>query len=216
MATTDNLISVITQDHREVEAVFQELESGAGTPEHRRNLADHVIAELVRHSVAEEEYMYPAARDALEGGDELADHELEEHAEAEKLMKKLDGLDPTDPRFDELLGTLMSEIRHHIEEEESDLLPQLQAACSEEQLRDLGAKVVRAKAMAPTHPHPYAPDKPPANKLLAPGAALVDRMRDALTGRETLNRQRPRDLVYGPIRDEDCRHPPRGRGDGGA
>jgi hypothetical protein len=39
--------------------------------------------------------------------------------------------------------------------------------------------------MAPTHPHPSAPDKPPANKLLAPGAALVDRMRDALTGRQT-------------------------------
>jgi hemerythrin superfamily protein len=185
MGTNDNLISVITQDHREVEAVFQELESGEGTPEHRRDLADHVIAELVRHSVAEEEYMYPAAREALEGGDELADHELEEHAEAEKLMKQLDGLDPTDPRFDELLGTLMAEIRHHIEEEESDLLPKLEAACSEEQLRDLGEKVVRAKAMAPTHPHPSAPDKPPANKLLAPGAALVDRMRDALSGRET-------------------------------
>ena len=185
MGTNDNLISVITQDHREVEAVFQELESGEGTPEHRRDLADHVIAELVRHSVAEEEYMYPAAREALEGGDELADHELEEHAEAEKLMKQLDGLDPTDPRFDELLGTLMSDIRHHIEEEESDLLPKLEAACSEEQLRDLGEKVVRAKAMAPTHPHPSAPDKPPANKLLAPGAALVDRMRDALSGRET-------------------------------
>jgi hemerythrin superfamily protein len=185
MATTDNLISVITQDHREVEAVFQELESGAGTPEHRRDLADHVIAELVRHSVAEEQYMYPAAREALEGGDELADHELEEHAEAEKLMKELDGLDPTDPRFDELLGTLMSDIRHHIEEEESDLLPKLQAACSEEQLQDLGQKVVRAKKMAPTHPHPSAPDTPPANKILAPGAALVDRLRDALTGRET-------------------------------
>jgi hemerythrin superfamily protein len=185
MVTNENLISVITEDHREVEAVFQELESGEGTPEHRRDLADHVIAELVRHSVAEEEYMYPAAREALEGGDELADHELEEHAEAEKLMKQLDGLDPTDPRFDELLGTLMAEIRHHIEEEESDLLPKLEAACSEEQLRDLGEKVVRAKAMAPTHPHPSAPDKPPANKLLAPGTALVDRMRDALTGRET-------------------------------
>jgi hypothetical protein len=52
-----------------------------------------VIAELVRHSVAEEEYMYPAARKTLEGGDQLADHELEEHAKAEKLMKELDGLD---------------------------------------------------------------------------------------------------------------------------
>jgi len=36
MDTTNNLIGVITQDHREVESVFQELESGDGTPEHRR------------------------------------------------------------------------------------------------------------------------------------------------------------------------------------
>ena len=129
--------------------------------------------------------MYPAARKALEGGDQLADHELEEHAKAEKLMKELDALDAAEPRFDELLATLMSEIRHHIDEEESDLLPKLQVACSEEQLLDLGEKVARAKRMAPTHPHPSAPDRPPANKLLAPGTALVDRMRDALTGRET-------------------------------
>jgi hemerythrin-like domain-containing protein len=184
-ASNQDLISVITQDHREVEAAFKELESGDGTPEHRRDLADHVIAELVRHSVAEEQYMYPAAREVLADGDKLADHELEEHAEAEKVLKQLDGLDPTDPTFDELLSTLMSEIRHHIEEEESELLPKLQAACSPDQLRDLGDKVTRAKRLAPTRPHPSAPDKPPANKLLAPGTALVDRMRDALSGRET-------------------------------
>jgi hypothetical protein len=129
--------------------------------------------------------MYPAAREALPDGDKVADHELEEHAEAEKVMKQLDGLDPTDPRFDELVGTLMSDIRHHIAEEESDLLPKLQEACSTEQLRDLGEKVTRAKKMAPTRPHPSAPDTPPANKILGPGTALVDRMRDALSGRTT-------------------------------
>jgi hypothetical protein len=37
--------------------------------------------------------------------------------------------------------------------------------------------------MAPTRPHPFAPDKPPMNKILTAGAGLVDRMRDALTGR---------------------------------
>lgn len=186
MATENgDLVSVIVTDHREVEAAFKELESGNGTPEHRRDLADHVITELVRHSVAEEMYMYPAAREHLPDGDKLADHELKEHAEAEKIMKDLDGVDATDPKFDELMGKLMSEIRHHIEDEEGDLLPKLQQECSPEQLQELGEKVTKAKKAAPTHPHPAAPDKPPADKILGPGAALVDRMRDALSGRSS-------------------------------
>ena len=180
-----DLINVITSDHREIEAVFKELESTEGSAQHRRDLTDHVIAELVRHSVAEEQYMYPAARKALPDGDEVADHELEEHAEAEQVMKQLDGLDPEAPEFDRLLGKLIADVRHHIEEEESDLLPKLQAACSSEDLQDLGEKVLRAKSMAPTRPHPAAPDKPPANKILGAGTALVDRMRDALSGRTT-------------------------------
>ena len=41
--------------------IFKELETGAG-PGTRKDLVDHVIAELVRHSIAEEQHMYPAAR----------------------------------------------------------------------------------------------------------------------------------------------------------
>ena len=44
---------------------------------------------------------------------------------------------------------------------------------------------VKSKKMAPTRPHPSAPDRPPANKILGPGVGLIDRMRDALTGRNT-------------------------------
>ncbi|GAB3212765.1 hemerythrin domain-containing protein [Marinactinospora thermotolerans] len=178
-----DLVSVIISDHREVERVFTELESGTGSPEHRKRLVEHVITELVRHSVAEEQYMYPAARKALPDGDEIADHELQEHAEAERVMKELDGLAPGDARFDELLGELMADIRHHIADEERDLLPRLQSACSAEELRDLGEKVLRAKESAPTRPHPSAPDQPPANRILDPGAGMIDRLRDKLTGR---------------------------------
>jgi hemerythrin-like domain-containing protein len=179
-----NLIDVIMSDHREVEKIFNELESRSGSVEHRRQLADHVIAELVRHSVAEEMFMYPAARKALPNGDEIADHEISEHAEAEEDMKELEGVDPTDPRFDQLTAKLIADVRHHIEEEETNLLPQLQQACSQHDLQELGAKVLRAKKIAPTRPHPSAPDKPPANLILAPGAGLIDRLRDALSGRE--------------------------------
>jgi hemerythrin-like domain-containing protein len=175
-----DLISVITADHRAVEGIFRELESGSGTPEYRRELADHAITELVRHSVAEEQFMYPAARRRLRDGDELADHEIEEHAEAERVMKDLENLPATEPRFEELLRDLISDIRHHIQDEEKDLLPKLQQAYSPEELRELGEKVMRAKKFAPTRPHPSAPDRPPANLILDAGAGLIDRLRDAL------------------------------------
>ncbi|MEV4313882.1 hemerythrin domain-containing protein [Actinocrispum sp. NPDC049592] len=182
---SENLVDVIVADHREVERMFEELESGQGTPGHRKELADHVVTELVRHSVAEEMYMYPAARKALPDGDEIADHEIEEHAEAERVMKGLEDMPATDPRFDELVRRLIKDVRHHIKEEEENLLPRLAQACSAEDLEDLGRKVTNAKKIAPTRPHPGAPDKPPANRILAPGAGLIDRMRDHMSGRHT-------------------------------
>lgn len=70
--THSDVVSVLTDDHRAVEQVFVQLESRQGEPGIRRDLADHVIAELVRHSVAEEQYLYPAARKALPDGDTVA------------------------------------------------------------------------------------------------------------------------------------------------
>jgi hemerythrin superfamily protein len=145
--------------------------------------ADQATMELVRHSVAEEEYLYPAVRKHLVNGDTLADREIEEHSTAEQLMKDLEGCEADDPEFDRIVGELMSDVRSHIAEEEQTLFPQLRVACSDKELNELGEKVRRAKKMAPTRPHPSAPDTPPANKLLAPGAGLVDRLRDAMSGR---------------------------------
>ncbi|WP_026925058.1 hemerythrin domain-containing protein [Glycomyces arizonensis] len=179
-----DLISVIIRDHREVEAAFTELERHRGRSDGRKDLTDHVIAELVRHAVAEEEYMYPAARANLPDGNKLADHETHEHTEAEEVMKRLEGLVPEDAEFERMLGRLMDIIRDHVKDEETDLLPRLQEACTEEELQDLGEKVTRAKEMAPTRPHPNAPDKPPADRILAPGVGFIDKIRDALSGRD--------------------------------
>jgi hemerythrin superfamily protein len=179
-----DLIEVIIRDHRAFEAVFRELEEFTGTTEHRKDLVDHVIAELVRHSVAEEQFMYPAARSRLPGGDEIVDHELEEHAEAEEVMKRLEGLEPDDPEFEPLVKQLTDDIRHHIGEEEGDLLPKLKEACDREELQHLGFKVMAAKEFAPTRPHPHAPDKPPANLVLGPGVGFIDKIRDTLSHRD--------------------------------
>ncbi|TDC93403.1 hemerythrin domain-containing protein [Saccharopolyspora aridisoli] len=179
-----DLVAVLTSDHRAVDSAFEKYESGGLSEEQRRDLVDHIITELVRHSVAEEQYLYPAAREHLPGGDELADHEIEEHAEAEKLMKELERLEVSDPEFDEKVLELARDIRHHVEEEERGLFPRLQAACTVEELRHLGDKILEAKEHAPTRPHPSAPDTPPANMVLDRGAGMIDRLRDALSGRQ--------------------------------
>ncbi|OKH82267.1 hemerythrin [Mycobacterium sp. SWH-M3] len=177
-----DLVDDIIADHREVEEVFKELEKNEDPPR-RRDLVEHVVTELVRHSVAEEQYLYPTARRVLDDGDELADHELKEHAQAELVMKQIEKTDTDDPRFEELVGKLIGDIRHHIEDEEQDLLPKLRAACAETDLRKLGEKFEKAKKAAPTRPHPAAPDRPPVDMIIGPGVRLIDRLRDALTGR---------------------------------
>ncbi|OBK71344.1 hemerythrin domain-containing protein [Mycobacterium sp. 1274761.0] len=183
-ATPADIIDDIVTDHREVEEIFKELESNRN-PDQRRQLVEHVITELVRHSVGEEMYLYPAARKALPDGDKLVDHELHEHAEAEEIMKKIEKTEAEDAGFDKLVGELIKDIRHHIADEEGDLLPKLREVCDRQELAELGEKFASAKKMAPTRPHPSAPDEPPANKILGPGMGLIDRLRDALSGRNS-------------------------------
>lgn len=178
-----DLIEVILADHRAFQDAFHQLEVTAGIDEGRKDLVDHVIAELVRHAVAEEQFMYPAAREALPDGGEIVDHEIAEHSEAEQVMKDLEGLGPEDPRFEPLVERLIREVRHHLDEEERHLLPRLREACTEERLQDLGYRVLAAKEFAPTRPHPHAPDTPPGNLILGPGVGFVDKIRDTLTHR---------------------------------
>jgi hemerythrin superfamily protein len=173
---------VIVSDHRGVESLFQELETTTTSPEHRRQLADHVITELVRHSVAEEQYLYPAVREHLPDGDKLAEQELEHHAQAETTMAELENISPASPQFELLLGKLIADVRHHIRGEEDDLLPRLRKALTVEDLRELGEKVLSTKEIAPTRPHPAAADRLPAAQVLHPGSGLVDKVREALTG----------------------------------
>lgn len=177
-----DVIELLEKDHREVEQMFAEFER-ATEPQDRRAIADKIIIELVRHSEAEEQAVYPVMAAKIEGGKDLVEHEISEHSEAEKLMKQLDGMDPGNPEFGVLMQQLMKAIREHVQEEEGTAFPRFRTATTKDELDKLGKVVEGLKKVVPTHPHPMAPDHPPFNALLAPGAALVDRVRDMLSGR---------------------------------
>jgi hemerythrin superfamily protein len=182
VADETDVVGVLTHDHREVEELFAKIEATTDAEE-LRDLTDQVIIELIRHSVAEEQYLYPAVREHVPGGDALADKEIEDHNTVEEALKKLESMDTSDPEFMTTFREMSSEVRQHVKEEEEELFPQLREYATGDQLRELGDKTQTAKKMSPTRPHPSAPDTPPLNKLLGPGVGLVDRARDKLTGR---------------------------------
>jgi hemerythrin superfamily protein len=177
------VIDELTSDHREVEEIFTHIETlPPGSPE-RRVCADQAVALLMRHSAAEEAYLYPAVREFVLDGDALADKEIADHAAVERLAAQIDGLPAAHPELDGVLAELIREVRAHVADEEGRLFPLLAAAVSEEKLLFIGDKVRLTSNRAPTHPHPSAPHSPTAQKLLGPALRIADRIRDAAFGR---------------------------------
>jgi hypothetical protein len=83
----------------------------------------------------------------------------------------------TSERFDAKVNVLMENVRHHVDEEEREMFPRVRKALSRDQLNELGELIERAKKVAPTRPHPKAPDEPPGNVMAALVTGFIDRVR---------------------------------------
>jgi hemerythrin superfamily protein len=141
-----DLITVLTQDHREVERVFVAIENtAAAEARDRKDLTEQVTALLTGHAVAEAQYLYPTVRLHVPEGDRLIDREIRGHAGIELLLKSLDGMGPHEIDFGPALAQLMGTARAHFAEEEAMLFPKVVASCTQEQLAVLGAMVSAAR-----------------------------------------------------------------------
>jgi hemerythrin superfamily protein len=181
-APAPDVVDILTADHREATDLVTQI-LASSDPQRRREMADVLITELVRHSVAEEMYVYPAMREHLPDGDDAVAHDVAEHKELEATLKKMEKADAAGSEFDPLVRELESTLRDHIQDEETDQFPQLRAKLPSETLRELGDKVEHAKKLAPTRPHPSSPNSELFHKMVGPGVGFVDRLRDKLTGR---------------------------------
>ncbi|MFI9009272.1 hemerythrin domain-containing protein [Actinosynnema sp. NPDC053489] len=137
-----DVVDLIMQDHREVERLFAELKDH---PEKRPLLVPVLTAVLTAHSRAEEAEVYPAAKDEAGEVDEVA-HSQEEHVEAEELLLKLSKTDPTSPAFEDVLQELVESVTHHVEEEESTVLPGMRERLDEKRREELGRAFAESRA----------------------------------------------------------------------
>jgi hemerythrin superfamily protein len=177
-----DVVDVLTTDHAEARSLVDQILSSTD-PVERRELTDSLISELVRHSVAEEMHVYPAMRDSLPDGEDAVAHDTQEHKELERVMKDLESADASAPEFVGHVQRLQAILDDHVRDEEDEQFPKLRAHLPSERLVELAGKVETAKKIAPTRPHPAAPNAELFHKMVGPGVGLVDRLRDKLTGR---------------------------------
>ena len=137
-----DVVDMIMDDHREVERMFDRL---MREPESRPLVLPAVTALLIAHSRAEESEVYPAARDEA-GEAEDVEHSQAEHVEAEKILAQLSTMEPGDAGFESTLKELIDGVKHHVEEEESSVLPGLRTKLSADRLAELGEAFAQQRA----------------------------------------------------------------------
>jgi len=140
------VITLIKDDHAKLERVFKKLESAE--PEQIPGLLQQVSELLVPHSKAEEEVVYPAIKATAPGEEDDVDDGLAEHHHVEATLKRLMESDPEAPGVDGLIAAMIGEVRHHVEEEEEEILPAFAKAASNQQLGELGEQFTEAKERA--------------------------------------------------------------------
>lgn len=123
---TPDAIKLLTADHREVKAMFQEYQSlvdHEALEDERQALAEAICDALTIHATLEEEIFYPEAKSVIKEP-ELIGEATVEHASAKDLIAQIREADPGDELYDAKVKVLGEYIDHHVKEEESELFPQ--------------------------------------------------------------------------------------------
>jgi hemerythrin superfamily protein len=129
---------VLKKDHRKVEDLFEQVEDSSGAE--REAHAETIFLELQAHTEAEEQVFYPAIREAA--GDDIVDESIQEHHVVDVLMAELKGIADVDAdEWTAKLTVMKENVEHHVEEEEQEMFPDVEAKVDHDRLEQIGAEV---------------------------------------------------------------------------
>jgi hemerythrin superfamily protein len=131
-------IKMLKKQHREVEALFKELEK-ARSAGPRRKIFDELADALAVHATIEERHFYPAAKKKQTLGMVL--EAAEEHLAMKRVIADLLELEANDPVFMAKVSVLKEDVQHHVEEEEGTLFPKVMKLLDDEELEAVAAEM---------------------------------------------------------------------------
>lgn len=135
-------IASLKADHKKVKGLFEKFEK-AKDRRVKKAIVAEVLEELGIHATLEEELFYPAVRAAIKDKDGLMEEADEEHHVAKVLIAELEGMDGSESHYDAKFTVLVENVRHHIKEEEGEMLPKAQK--TRVNFTALGAEMLKRK-----------------------------------------------------------------------
>src|SRR4051794_40817002 len=133
-------VALLKEDHERVKKLFDQFEETKGRAA-KRKIVRQALTELKVHATLEEELFYPSVRKPV--GKEIMNEADEEHHVAKLLIAELDTMDGSESHFDAKFLVLAENVRHHIREEENEMLPKAKEA--EINFEALAAKMAKRK-----------------------------------------------------------------------
>jgi len=133
-------IALLMEDHEYVKKAFRAFEKM--DEEDQPALVKQVLQALKVHTRLEEEVFYPAVRKAIKDEDLMNEAEVE-HDSAKVLIRQLERMKPSNPKFAATFTVLGEYVNHHVKEEESEMFPKARRARIN--LKGLGAKLMGQK-----------------------------------------------------------------------
>jgi hemerythrin superfamily protein len=135
---------ILKADHREAKKLIEQLgETEEGSK--REALLDELTMKLTAHMEMEERIVYgPVAKEV--GAEDEEEAEIE-HNLARETLQKLRQMVAV-PGFGAVVEMLKGGIEHHVEEEETQLLPELKDAVSKDEWAAMGDALAKAKQAA--------------------------------------------------------------------
>jgi len=120
MLPEDHAIAILKKDHDTVKGLFDDFEK-AEKPAAKQKIIAQALTELKIHALLEEEIFYPAVRKHV--GGKVMNEADEEHHVAKVLIAELDRGTIENSHRDAKFTVLSENVRHHIKEEENEMLP---------------------------------------------------------------------------------------------
>ncbi len=173
-----DVVSFLKIQHEQIKTMFDQVLAAAG--EEREALFVNLRRLMAVHETAEEEIVHPAAKKSIPGGEQIVAARLAEETEAKKVLIELEASDVRQPAWEAKFRSLRDAVIAHAEAEETEELARLGEILDVQRLEKMGKAAELAEKVAPTRPHPSM-ESQAGNYLAGPFAAMVDRVRDAIT-----------------------------------
>ncbi len=152
-----NVTRILVAQHRAIEALFEAV-ARETRPHQRARAASRLIEELIAHMAGEEAVFYPAARTALGSLAGIAplgpftvfpgadgDGNVDDHFMLRAQLRRVLGTNVREPSFQPRFEALQLLFAHHVQAEENELFPRVEAILAAAKLESLGTEVIGSR-----------------------------------------------------------------------